>query len=388
MARNSPATAQRHLLNVADKPVRQFRVGHNWLRWETQRDPVSGLYLRGLRLEPIRANLRTYSNQIDQWTKGIAGDSTDTNGALGLYGEATADGLIADNTTGQHRRYLGKTLSGVNHAYWCIAKQGNFKYIALYDGNSGRGKYFDLDLVEVGNSIGTIVGSGIQSLGGDPPWCFAWLVFLANAAATNTFIYSIETNGNLNSTGDGSTVNTWFDHVQLESGLYPSSRIDAVDSNQTRQADDPVVWEIAPTVNREFTVLVPIITPKRIPTSFIRLFSVYKDGAQSTDHVSAWIRASNGKFRATSAATGETGGEAIVDKVVSDYELHWCSLHAQHGRLTACMDGEYAFEFDAGIADDLNRISVDPHGGWSGRPLMWPKFMERQPRPMVQYFAA
>ena len=200
-----------------------------------EHNPITGESL-GLEIEEQRTNLVTYSEQFDDasWTKG--GGSITANAITSPDGNLTADRLVEDTSTGEHRVSrgiaLGGSVDGSAYAISVFAKASGRTRIRMIDNNqiaSGL-SVFDLAAGTVVSGTGQItpVGNG---------WYRCTIFPLKNFSTTSILIINLVSSGTTFSyTGDGfSGVFLWG--AQLEAGAFATSYIPTVASQVTRSAD-------------------------------------------------------------------------------------------------------------------------------------------------------
>lgn len=360
MSRTTSAYLQRPLFKVPGAPMRLFLVGPNWTRTSWRRDPVTGLYLAGAHLETAATNYRTYSNQIDQWSKGDAGDTDDVNGLAGPFnGLVRADGLIADSTDGNHHRYLPKQLTNSQWTYYVIARAGNKDHILLYDGQAGSGSYFDLANGVVGSSIGTVNDRGCEWLGAG--WWMAWMNYLASAVATNLWLYSIETNGQLTFAGDGSTVNTWVEHAQVQEGRIPTSPIDTTTGNVARATDTELRWTTY--VPEEFTAVFPICCLNHTPASNGQWLFI--DDGTNQNRIELIIQGGTGYLWARTIIGGVQEATLVCPLKLTTGRIYAVALQYRRGRFAVAINGVQLGEAAGAHVPGMNALAIQPSAATS-----------------------
>lgn len=365
MTRTTTAYAQRPLLGSAGNPLRLFSVGANFTRSEVVQDPATGQWLPGYRLEPQRTNRLPNCNDPSaaNWTvNGSVAITPNTGEVADPAGGNTAAKIVGLGDLSVDDFYDLVSGMGPNQPFsmgcWIypITTTGVLRLRTAVSGN------IDTDLSTLTTGQWTrIVSDGT--------------VLIANGAG-NAYINPLRQSG-------ASLLDFyWWCGSMEPSTYYCSSPIVTADTAVTRTADSPIIWILAPTAERELTLLVPVLIPTHTPSGDLKLFSIYKDGAAGTDHITAWVDTA-GKFKITSAHSGGASGALVVDKVISDGVLHWVSVHAKSGQLLGFVDSTFkAVDLGVTVAPDLDRLSYEPHGGWTGGCSWWRSFIHYMPRPL------
>lgn len=202
-------------------------------------DPITG-ESKGFLIEEQRTNLLTYSQEFDNavWTKQRS--TVTANAAIAPDGTLTADKIIEDLTSGEHRVYSPQVGAGTSAMTWSVrAKAGERSWIALRGDTGTRVANFNLTTGVVGTVLGTGVTSSMTPLGN------GWYLCSMQATTSNANERYVINIGNADTgtgpagfsyTGDGySGIYIWG--AQLEAGSFATSYIPTVASQVTRSAD-------------------------------------------------------------------------------------------------------------------------------------------------------
>jgi len=182
-----------------------------------------------LLLEPQRTNLVTYSEQFDNaaWTN-LADASVVTNAAFAPDGTMSADKLVENTATAQHRIY--RSISGASNTFSVFAKSDNRNYIGIL-ANNGTRTYFNLSNGTIG-SVSSGSTANIENHGNGWYRCT-----LYNSHPTFGAMIQLSDNGTNDSyLGDG-TSGVYIWGAQLEAGSYATSYIPTQGSQVTRVQD-------------------------------------------------------------------------------------------------------------------------------------------------------
>ena len=367
----------------------------NHIRSSMMRDPVSGLWLPSIQLEPPRTNICLRSEDLTVhgvWSH-LRCDHTDTTNSTLPTGAATDNDCVHEDATAASNHFFTQANLTTDAGTWCwsfFSEMINRRWMAFrFNLTLNQIIWGDLQDLAIGaNYIGT-TARGVKDWG-DGLGRF-WFSFTGEAAAKSAFLYVADREGQpaegFPRNFDGLDQDSFFfEFAQLEKGEYPSSYIKTEAASVQRTADAPVVYTLGPVLGgREATLLVPYISPvPYTPAADVDLFSIYKNGAAGTDHLTGHLEGGTGKLKVTSAANGGAAGEVVVNKVISDERFHWLAVSARNGQLHAWVDnsGNHEADADATMAPDLDRFDLKPHGGWSGGVHMWPQFSRMIPRPV------
>ena len=199
--------------------------------WPREFDPVTGECL-GRSVWESRTNLLLYSEEFDNayWTKSNV--TISTNQIIAPDGTLTADKLVEDATSNQHR--VLRAIDGSTKNVSIYAKAAERSYIGLFAAVGTR-TYFNLSA----GTIGTVSSGStatIESVGNGWYRCS-----LYNAHPTNGGLFQLSTDGTTETyTGDGySGIYIWG--AQLEAGAFATPYIPTVAAQVTRLADSAVM---------------------------------------------------------------------------------------------------------------------------------------------------
>lgn len=200
-------------------------------------DPVT-LACKGLLIEEGRANLLTYSSQLNQtsvWTPTRLTVSSDFAGITAPDGTQTADKLIAstDPTTSHLLTYNPIGTTG-DRTFSVFFKAGEYSYVVLYEANIGKGRYFNLSNGTLGSVfVGAPNTSTIENYGNG--W-YRCSITVTVAGTWTGRIYVANADGGANFTGNGSDgIYAWG--AQMEIGAFATSYIPTTTTALTRNAD-------------------------------------------------------------------------------------------------------------------------------------------------------
>jgi hypothetical protein len=199
--------------------------------WPREFNPVTGECL-GRSVWESRTNLLLYSEEFDNayWTKSNV--TISTNQIIAPDGTLTADKLVEDATSNQHR--VLRAIDGSTKNVSIYAKAAERSYIGLFAAVGTR-TYFNLSA----GTIGTVSSGStatIESVGNGWYRCS-----LYNAHPTNGGLFQLSTDGTTETyTGDGySGIYIWG--AQLEAGAFATPYIPTVAAQVTRLADSAVM---------------------------------------------------------------------------------------------------------------------------------------------------
>ncbi|MHB1217769.1 MAG: phage head spike fiber domain-containing protein [Alphaproteobacteria bacterium] len=266
----------------------------------------------GLLIEEARTNLIPRSEDFAHaaWTKDNA---TVGAAASGPDGNASAQALIEDTGTGQHRaRQTGASFTaGATLAVSCFLKAAGRGFATLQFGAAnGFRACFDLEAGALasgfaGEAFGTgaFVSAGIQPMPGG--WRRCWVVGQEDPAATEGEAYLNIVRGPAYTdsyAGDGAGgIRAWG--YQMEAGAFPTSYIATADTTATRAADVATLDVITPWYNAaEGTIFAECEIDHNNQATTEHIVSI-KDGT-SSDNALNLLRNANSTLRAAIRSGG------------------------------------------------------------------------------------
>jgi len=350
--RGSIAYADCYLSSVR----KMVAVGDNWMRVVTRNDGSSSL--TGVLNERSSTNLIVQSNDLGTtWTELDAGDSLGTGIAAPAALELS-NAMIADATDGSHGHSQAVTLTATTYVFSCFAKEGDQTHLYLSDDTVANATgYFNLNT----GALGTI---GAGATGYIEDWGEGWyrcaIAFTGTAASHTLKVQTAEGDTDITFAGDGSTINTHVFGVQCEARAYPTSYIATTTGTVTRSAD--VLYYKGDdgnvTNNQIGTVVSSFLLPNFNNTGDRTLWQI-NDGGSNNDKISGYVHDGTDAGRTSVAATGLSGGDAVIAGDVSDGTIHEHRSVWQTDNLTTYIDGTGGTaDDDVGIPDDLDRIHI------------------------------
>lgn len=218
------------------------RVGAGWPRVCRRKD-LAGNYISGYLSEVATTNLNIRSEEFNtSWTKAVSGDTfVDGYSSPGEFD--TADGFVADNTSGTHWIYHVETVTNATEYIQSVyAKAGNWRYLLLSGSvPSGAGVWFDLIDGYVSSSAGGENSSGIENMGDG--WYRCWRNITTNSTSGQIRYGFSNVDGVSTQTGNNTIVGylygTQFEEASDDGGVTgPTSYINTVGSTATRNVDN------------------------------------------------------------------------------------------------------------------------------------------------------
>lgn len=192
---------------------------------------LDGTY-RGVVIEPAASNIiqqsETFSNAY--WSK--VASTISANTAVAPDGATTADSLVPDVTSNQHRLDVTSTSTAADHTFSVWAKPNGYNFISLRAGALGCA--FNLTTGANGTTTGGATARAVQFPNG-------WWRFSISGSLGASAICRINVENALSIgtsfTGNGtSSILIWG--AQLETGLSATSYIPTVSATANRVADD------------------------------------------------------------------------------------------------------------------------------------------------------
>lgn len=278
-----------------------------------------------LLLEPSRTNNLPYSEEFDNssWTK--TNTSATANDIVSPDGNTTADKIVENSSTGEHR--ISDTLNltnGSTYTYSVFAKKGERKFLRLRLENAGVGSgqinaFFDLE-----NGSTPTSGASIINYGNGWYRCIA-----SGTANTTSYVAKINVCDSISTisyTGDG-TSGLYLWGVMLELGSYQTSYIKTTTASVTRSAETANSAGTSAEFNDSEGVLYAEIAALA-DDGTNRIFSI-SDGTTSNR---VFVRFDDDSNQITAKTI--SGGTAIVDvsdtttfnKIAFKYKYNDCAL--------------------------------------------------------------
>ena len=193
-----------------------------------------------LLLEQSRTNLITYSEDFSQsiWTK--TNLSILSNSIISPEGILSADKLIPDTTSGQHKIDITRTVTnGATVSLSAFVKKGEYNFCCLYEVTSSKGRFFDLSNgTQGGTFVGTPTTSNIENYNND--WYRISISTTVPSTSARYILYVCDTISNTSFVGDNiKGIYTWG--AQLETGSYATSYIKSNSGSITTRFKDECI---------------------------------------------------------------------------------------------------------------------------------------------------
>jgi hypothetical protein len=196
-------------------------------------DPVT-LAPKGILIEEQRTNLTTYSEQFDNaaWTK--SGSTVSANATASPDGAATADKLVEDTSTGDHRIFNNAaiTVSASATYTWSVYAKAAERTSVRVANNSVIGATFNLTNGTFSDVSGGITAASTSVGNG---WYRLTITGVAATSSERIAVYLVS-GGTTSYAGNG-TSGAFIWGAQLEAGAFATSYIPTVASQVTRAAD-------------------------------------------------------------------------------------------------------------------------------------------------------
>jgi len=193
---------------------------------------TKGAYL----LEPQSTNSLKYSEDLTNTTWLKVDSSVSSNQTTSPDGTQNADKYIEGSASGQHRMYQDFIVSSGSTVTISVkAKKGERNWFVLYESNSSKGYFFDLENGVVGSYfVGVPTSYSIELLADG--WYNVSITVTLPASNARVIVYLAEANGSNSYQGNG-TSGIYLWGFQGEGHTYPTSYIPTSGSAITKLAD-------------------------------------------------------------------------------------------------------------------------------------------------------
>jgi hypothetical protein len=189
-----------------------------------------------LLLEPSSTNIIDFSEDYSQsaWLK--TNLSITSNSIKSPSGVVDSAKLIPDTTNGQHKIDITKTVSnGATVALSAFVKKGEYEFVCLYEVNSAKGRFYNLnDGTQGGTFGGAPTTSNIEQLPND--WYRISITTTVPSTSARFIVYVCDSISNTAFVGDN-TKGLYVWGAMLEEQSYATSYIPTNGSTQTRAAE-------------------------------------------------------------------------------------------------------------------------------------------------------
>lgn len=196
-------------------------------------DYTDSLTSPSLLLEPQSTNLLTFSEDFSQSVWAKTNLSILSNSIISPEGILSADKLIPDTTSGQHKIDITRTVTnGATVSLSAFVKKGEYNFCCLYEVTSSAGRFFDLSNgTQGGTFVGVPTTSNIENYNND--WYRISISTTVPSTSARYILYVCDTISNTSFVGDNiKGIYTWG--AQLEESLYSTSYIPTAGSTVTR----------------------------------------------------------------------------------------------------------------------------------------------------------
>lgn len=189
-----------------------------------------------LLLEPSSTNLIEFSEDYSQsaWLK--TNLSITSNSIKSPSGVVDSAKLVPDTTNGQHKIDITETVSsGATVALSAFVKKGEYEFVCLYEVNSAKGRFYNLnDGTQGGTFGGAPTTSNIEQLPND--WYRISITTTVPSTSARFIVYVCDSIFNTSFIGDN-TKGLYVWGAMLEEQSYPTSYIPTSGSTETRNAE-------------------------------------------------------------------------------------------------------------------------------------------------------
>jgi hypothetical protein len=369
----APVTMTRATIAHTDKLESGIRklylVGDHWMR-RCHRTDSAGASIRGFLVESNITNLCLQSEDMaTTWAKLDAGDSFDLNAIAAPNKATTADGLIADATSGAHGISQAINLTAATYVFSVFAKKGDHDWILLQSVTAGALAYFDLANGAVGTQ--TDCTGYIEDWGDD--WYRCCIVFTGTAAAHTMRILTCDANEDFTVDGDGSTVNNYLWGAQCElaaHGGYMSSYVPTAAGTVARNVEELYYkGDDGNVTNNKKGGFYCKILCEDYDTAGNLYMGTLNDGGAGTDILQFLMDGTGERTWFASAATGANAGQIYGTSDPYDGVVHSVRYTWETNSVTGYFDesAEGTPDTDVGIPDDLDRITVGSNRTTAGQ---------------------
>ncbi len=229
------STAQLDILRNSVRTT--YLVGAGWPR-VCRRVDSDGTEVSGYLAEKQVTNFCLQSADLSTtWTKIDAGDGIVTNSWRAPSNDMVADAIVPDASNNQHGVTQDVTITGALHVYSCWMKAGTHSWGYLADATVANcTAYFNLATGVMG-TLGSGVAAGFMEDWGNG-WYRCGIRFTGTSAAHTFQISPADGNGDITTSGNGSSAAMYVWGVQLERSVdRMTSFIPTTTASATRQAD-------------------------------------------------------------------------------------------------------------------------------------------------------
>jgi hypothetical protein len=186
---------------------------------------------RGVLIEGSRTNLLTYSQEFDDASWATVNATVTANATTAPDGTSTADLLVADTASAQHRLDQTTTIAAAAHTYSVFLKAGGYNFANIRIGSLGVG-------INLTNGTTNDLSAGCSVLVTALANGWYRLALTRTAPGNDTVRINVTDTATLAGSfvGDG-TSGIYIWGAQLEAASFPSSYIPTVAAAATRAAD-------------------------------------------------------------------------------------------------------------------------------------------------------
>lgn len=358
--------------------TRLGEVGTDVLRCSWQRNPDTGLWIRGAHMEPDRTNLILNNGKFTPlWPSGTwrANNSSVADDAQVLPDGTLCDDNIfhEDGTAATFHRIYSNSITSANgtiYSYSAIIRAINRNVIWMVADQANFSSFFNVGTGYVGTQNG-VRDCEIRHLGNG--WYFCWFSFSATGSTLYAQFWAALDNENLGF--DGLDQDDFYIlWPQLEVGEFPSSRIDTAGAPVSRTQDsDYQVAAPLPDAKQGWLSTKVYITP-HINSAEIPLLTL-SDGGSAADRIRLAINTSQNLEVQSACSGGDTGLVETGSVMDGRTEGHDVYLTWRPGELCLAVDGVFGpSDHTVSIPDNLDQLNIHPSGAIVGDVQMGDKF--------------